>query len=74
VINKNGNEARKLLIIPSKTFAIYMIAYIKEFGSKSKFDVCLDDIRMFPDHLINEFKSLDCNIITKELAAKNSYS
>jgi len=74
VISNNSKEERKLLIVPSKTFAIYMIAYIKEFELESKFDVYLDKGGIFPDYLIHEFKLLNCNIISKELAFKNSYS
>jgi hypothetical protein len=69
----SGDE-KKLVVIPSNTFAIYLIAYIKEYGSESKFDVFFDRDRNLPDYLLQEFQSLDCTIATRESLLENSYS
>ena len=74
MILKTSEQELKLVIVPSRLMAIYMIGYIEEFGYSSRFDVYFVGSEDLPDYLIDEFKLLGCRIVSRELSLESSYS
>jgi hypothetical protein len=56
----------KLVLCPSRTFAVYLLAYIQEFGEGKKFHMIVSGVREVPAELLNLGSKVNTEFVSQE--------
>ena len=62
-----------LIVCPSKVLAVYMLAYIQEYGKGGSFHIVVNGVKTFPTEMVTLANRLDSKFIQEEDLFNFSY-